>query len=170
MEQERQMILKDDIRQKQLLEQMDLFGDIVSRNYLCFLDECEIIPLDRDKKSSPIRWYSVTKIVLEKNTFFPDKLSMLYMSLHNVARNVILVVNKDEHGKIALFLGARDFSADPQLGELNVSSEILDAGLHGYLPGIKTTVISSKDVLVSSSVKSFKMSCSSVIISSSAVY
>lgn len=147
MEQERQMILKDDIRQKQLLEQMDLFGDIVSRNYLCFLDECEIIPLDRDKKSSPIRWYSVTKIVLEKNTFFPDKLSMLYMSLHNVARNVILVVNKDEHGKIALFLGARDFSADPQLGELNVSSEILDAGLHGYLPGIKTTVISSKDVL-----------------------
>ena len=38
MEQERQMILKDDIRQKQLLEQMDLFGDIVSRNYLCFLD------------------------------------------------------------------------------------------------------------------------------------
>lgn len=135
MEKEKQIYLKNEARQQQLLEQVDLFGDIVSRNYLCSLDECEIIPLNSNNKNCPIRWYSITKIVIEKDTFFPDKLSMLYMSLHNVAQNIILIVNKNEYGKIELFLGARDFS-----GVLNVSGEILGAGLHGYLPGIKTTI------------------------------
>ena len=154
MEQERQIMLQNEAKQLQLLEQADLFGDIVSRNYLCNLDECEIVPLDSDKKNCPIRWYSVTKIVLEKDTFFPDKLSMLYMSLHNVAQNVILIVNKNEHGQIELFLGARDFS-----GVLNVSGEILGAGLYGYLPGIKT-VIHSKGTPGNKYEKSFVSSVS----------
>lgn len=126
---------KEEEEQKQRLEQIDKFGDIVSRNYLCYLDECEIIPLHINKKQSPIRWYAVNKIVLEKDTFFPDKLSMLYVSLHNVAKNVILIVNKTQQGRIEIFLGARDFS-----DTLNVSGEILGAGLHGYLPGIKTKI------------------------------
>lgn len=154
MEQERQIMLQNEAKQLQLLEQADLFGDIVSRNYLCNLDECEIVPLDSDKKNCPIRWYSVTKIVLEKDTFFPDKLSMLYMSLHNVAQNVILIVNKNEHGQIELFLGARDFS-----GVLNVSGEILGAGLYGYLPEIKT-VIHSKGTPGNKYEKSFVSSVS----------
>lgn len=154
MEQERQIVLQNEAKQLQLLEQVDLFGDIVSRNYLCNLDECKIVPLDSDKKNCPIRWYSVTKIVLEKDTFFPDKLSMLYMSLHNVAQNVILIVNKNEHRQIELFLGARDFS-----GALNVSGEILAAGLYGYLPGIKT-VIHSKGTLGNKYEKSFVSSVS----------
>lgn len=133
MEQDKQVVLHDEGKQQILLEQADLFGDIVTRNYLCNLDECEIIPLDSGRQQSHIRWYLITKIILEKETFFPDKLSMLYMSLHAVAKNVILVVNKNEHGQIELFLGARDYS-----GALNVSGEILNAGLHGYLPGIKT--------------------------------
>ncbi len=115
------------------MEQTDLFDDLVSRNYLNNLVDCKIHALAKDHKECSIRWYSITKIVLEKETFFPDKLSMLYMSLHNVAKNVVLVVNKNEQGKINLYLGARDFE-----GSLNVSGEILDAGLHGYLPGIKS--------------------------------
>lgn len=119
--------------QMAILENVNLFGDIVSRNYLSHLGSCEIIPLNKDIIYSPIRWYGITKIVLEKNTFFPDRLSMLYISLHQVARNVILVVNKNKYGKIELFLGARDFS-----GNLNASGDILGAGLQGFLPGIKT--------------------------------
>ena len=149
MEQRGQNLLVSDSQQEQLLEQADLFGDIVSRSYLGNLDECKIIPLDTTMHNSPIRWYSITKIVLEEGTFFPDKLSMLYMSLHNVAKNIILVINKNRHGKIELFLGARDF-----VGVMNVSGEILGAGLHGYLPGIKT-IVHSKDMPGNKYEKSF---------------
>lgn len=117
------------------MEQTELFEDLVSRNYLNNLENCEIYPINQERTDSSIRWYSITKIVLEKDTFFPDKLSMLYMSLHNVAKNIILVVNKDEQGKINLYLGTRDFD-----GIMNVSGEILDAGLHGYLPGIRSEI------------------------------
>ena len=78
------------------MEQTELFEDLVSRNYLNNLENCEIYPINQERTDSSIRWYSITKIVLEKDTFFPDKLSMLYMSLHNVAKNIILVVNKDK--------------------------------------------------------------------------
>ena len=91
MEENKDIILRDDAGQHELLKQIDLFGDIVSRNYLCNLDKCEIFPLEAESSNSAMTWYSITKIVLEKDTFFPDKLSMLYMSLHNVAKNVILV-------------------------------------------------------------------------------
>ena len=87
------------------MEQTELFEDLVSRNYLSNLEDCEIYPLHQERTGSSIRWYSITKLVLEKDTFFPDKLSMLYMSLHNVAKNIILVVNKNEKGKINLYLG-----------------------------------------------------------------
>lgn len=117
------------------MEQTELFEDFVSRNFLNNLEDCEIYPLQQERTDTFIRWYMITKIVLEKDTFFPDKLSMLYMSLHNVAKNIILVVNKNEQGKINLYLGTRDFE-----GTLNVSGEILDAGLHGYLPGIRSEI------------------------------
>lgn len=146
------------------IEQFGLFEDLVSRSYLGNLAECEIYPIDNDRKESEIRWYEITKIVLEKDTFSPDQLSMLYMSLHNVAKNVILVVKKsrqelepntcdkglevensdDKELKkkyrrtINLYLGARDFN-----GRNNVSGEILEAGLHGFLPGIRATISES---------------------------
>lgn len=146
------------------IEQFGLFEDLVSRSYLGSLAECEIYPIDNDRKECEIRWYEITKIVLEKDTFSPDQLSMLYMSLHNVAKNVILVVKKsrqelepntcdkglevensdDKELKkkyrrtINLYLGARDFN-----GRNNVSGEILEAGLHGFLPGIRATISES---------------------------
>lgn len=125
----------------QLLKNADLFGNVVSRSYLGELANSEIIKLDKSIEHTSIRWYSVTKIVLEKDSFFPDKLSMLYMSLHNVAKNVILVVNKNIEGKIEIYLGARDFQ-----GISNVSGDILNAGLHGYLAGIKTRQWSKKNM------------------------
>ena len=146
------------------IEQFGLFEDLVSRSYQGNLAECEIYPIDNDRKECEIRWYEITKIVLEKDTFSPDQLSMLYMSLHNVAKNVILVVKKsrqelepntcdkglevensdDKELKkkyrrtINLYLGARDFN-----GRNNVSGEILEAGLHGFLPGIRATISES---------------------------
>lgn len=94
------------------LKEFALFNDMISNSYLTSLMQCEVKKAEHLPETS-VRWYRITKIVLEKNVFFADKLSMLYMSLHNTARNVILVVNKQkDNGNIELYLGARDFLGD----------------------------------------------------------
>lgn len=121
---------------KRLVEQVDLFENIVSHSYLQSLGDCEVVEY-QESDLTTMRWYEITKIVMEKNVFFPDKLSMLYMSLHSVAKNVVLIVDKSLDSKIRLFIGARDFE-----GTSNISGEILKAGLDGYLSGVKTKTFS----------------------------
>ncbi len=109
-----------------------VFDSVVSREYLHELHSRHVIPLSNSSLRYPkVRWYKVDKIIMEKDVFFTDKLSMLYMSLHNSARNVILVLNKEKDGDIELYLGARDFT-----GNSCISGEVLEAGLQGYFPGV----------------------------------
>lgn len=116
---------------KELIEaSRQVFDSVVTRDYLHALSSSQVLPMQKTNYSS-VRWYRVDKIVIEKNVFFADKLSMLYMSLHKKAKNVILILNKQNEGDIELYLGARDFS-----GSSHVSGEILEAGLEGYFPGI----------------------------------
>lgn len=120
------------IEQSELVEAcQNIFDSMVTRDYLHDLSSCSIVPL-QPAQYSQMRWYKIDKIIIEKDVFFTDKLSMLYMSLHNVARNVILVLNKQTNENIELYLGARDF-----LGQSRVSGETLEAGLNGYFPGIE---------------------------------
>lgn len=116
---------------KELIEvSRRVFDSMVTRDYLHTLSSCQVLPM-QEINYSAVRWYRIDKIVMEKNVFFADKLSMLYMSLHKKAKNVILVLNKQKDGDIELYLGARDFA-----GSSHVSGEILEAGLGGYFPGI----------------------------------
>ena len=108
------------------------FDSMVTRNFLHSLSECTVKPLGSTSHYSKVRWYRIDKIVMEKDVFFADKLSMLYMSLHKTAKNVILVLNKQNNGDVELYLGARDIS-----GSSRVSGKILEAGLEGYFPGIR---------------------------------
>lgn len=110
---------------------LNQFDGILTQTYLSELSKCEIRG-DLTTKLPPVRWYRISEIVIEKDVFFGDKLSMLYMALHQYSRNVILVLNKPHGNNIELFLGARDFS-----GDKFYSGEILENGLKGYLPGIK---------------------------------
>jgi putative ATP-binding protein len=122
---------KSSIGSKRLIEaSSQVFDSMVTRDYLHALSCCQVQPM-QETNYSAVRWYRIDKIVLEKKVFFADKLSMLYMSLHKKAKNVILVLNKQKDGDIELYLGARDFS-----GSSHVSGEILEAGLEGYFPGI----------------------------------
>ena len=62
-----------DIQESQaLVEQVHLFDDVVSHSYLQKLSECEVVEFS-DMNFTTMRWYSITKIVMEKNAFFPDK-------------------------------------------------------------------------------------------------
>lgn len=118
-----------------------VFDSMVTRGFLHSLSGCKVKPLLTMSGYSKVRWYRIDKIVIEKDVFFADKLSMLYMSLHKTARNIILVLNKQDGGDIELYLGARDFS-----GKSSVSGKILEAGLEGYFPGIKFQENNIKDL------------------------
>lgn len=115
---------------QRLARQVKVFDEIISNSYLNQLSECEIVSPNFGELTD-IRWYKITKIVIEKDTFFIDKLSMLYMSLHEIAKTVILVLNKINSGNIELYLGVRDFE-----GNKSISGSILESGLQGYLPGV----------------------------------
>lgn len=125
--QKKQVVKKED-------KAFDLFDNIVTNAYLKELQGCEIVPCE-EIKLAPFRWYRITKIVIEKDVFFADKLSMLYVALHDIAKNVVLVLKKN-NGKINLYLGARDFEDELKECEPFRSSEVLKAGLLGYLPGV----------------------------------
>ena len=109
-----------------------VFDSMVTRDFLHSLCECKVKPLSNKNGYTRVRWFRIDKIVMEKDVFFADKLSMLYMSLHKTAKNIILVLNKQNDGDIELYIGARDFS-----GKSSVSGKILEAGLEGYFPGIR---------------------------------
>ena len=115
-----------------------VFDSMVTRDFLHFLNGCKVKPLSNTSDYTKVRWFRIDKIVMEKDVFFADKLSMLYMSLHKTAKNIILVLNKQNDGDIELYIGARDFS-----GKSSVSGKILEAGLEGYFPGIRFEPIKS---------------------------
>ena len=123
----------EDIDKTELVDAChQVFDSMVTRDFLHSLSECSVKPLLNTSEYSKVRWFRVDKIVMEKDVFFADKLSMLYMSLHKTARNLILVLNKQNDGDIELYIGARDFA-----GNSSVSGNILKAGLEGYFPGIR---------------------------------
>lgn len=118
--------MDDDLNYK-----LNLFDTIVSHNYLDNLSDYPVLTPMRDRTTG-MGWYKITKIVLDGETFFPDQLSMLYTALHNVAKNVALVIQKKDFDNIEIYLGARDFD-----GSLQEASTLLSSAIQGYLPGVK---------------------------------
>lgn len=118
-----------------------IFENIVSKEYLHDLTDCKVLPLAVNKGYAGVSWYRINKIVTEKDVFFPDKLSMLYNSLHKNARNVALVLNKKSEEEIELYIGARDYGKEER-----ITGEILEAGLNGFFPGIEYERVKNSDI------------------------
>ena len=114
-----------------------LFDTIVTKNYLQRLDSSTIIPLE-GREPSTMSWVQITKFVYEEDTFFPDKLAMLYASLHKQSSQVALFVRYERGKGVSLYLGTRD-SAD---AELRMSSQTLQGTLKADLPGVQYQVTS----------------------------
>lgn len=115
----------------ELNNKLHVFDSIVSHSYLRKLNDCPVVSYNSGSQSE-IGWYKIEKIVIDKDSFYPDKLSMLYNALHDVAGNVVLVISKNGTDDIEIFLGARDVS-----GDLYESVSLLGSAIQGYLPGVK---------------------------------
>lgn len=130
---------EQDIEKDELSQKLKLSVTIVFHSYLNHLSELECKNPKEEKLS--MTWYQITKIVLDKEKFFPDQLSMLYTALHNVAENVALVIEKKDN-EFNIYIGARDlYEHSPELKNAHESGQILNAAIQGYLPGIKVKVV-----------------------------
>ena len=127
---------------EQLVNNISIFDNIVSKSYLAKLDQMPIVPYEGNGQA--IRWYRITKIVYERGVFFADKMAMLYTALHDECSMVALALRKEQNGKIELFLGTRD----PK-GSLFVSGDLLEYGIRGILPGVEMEDMSDTDMFTS---------------------
>lgn len=91
-----------------------------------------IKPIDSQKGISNVSWIKINKIVYEKDTSFIDNLSTIYTALHETAKTVIMVIQKEKNSLIELYLGVSDKS------DVNnhISKYILERAISGCMPGI----------------------------------
>lgn len=120
-------------KESALKESMTLLDTVCLKNYLYHLSDYQSLPFKEEYVSNQtLSLYKITKIVYEKESFFPDKMSMLFDSLHAIAESVFLIMD-GMNGNIDFYLGARD-----RRGRENncYSGVSLQSGLEAYFPGV----------------------------------
>lgn len=110
-----------------------LFDSMVTKSYLQRLEYAEVQPLPAAEDLAKMDWVHISKLVYEQDTFLPDKLSMLYASLHRVASQVCLKIQYTKGKSVDLYLGARDGDSD----NFHVSAKTMESALTGFLPGVE---------------------------------
>lgn len=125
------------------------FYDIVTKSYLPELYKYEIVPHRMTEDGKPsienkkrFRWIKINEIVYNKDEFFVDKYSMLFVALHNIASQVAVYIRREKNGTIHFYIGVRDLD-----DTVNDQSKLtLISGLHGYFPGISFTDAAPEEI------------------------
>lgn len=122
------------------------FCELVSKTYLNHLHEYTVLPhakkegedVQSTENSKGFRWVKITDIVYNKEEFFVDKFSMLFVALHGVAKQVAVMIQRDTDSIVNFYLGVHD------LGKMgDESKRTLTKALKGYFPGINFKEVSA---------------------------
>ena len=119
------------------------FRDLVSKAYLKNLNTYDVVPhaleesregdiVPSKKNGRGYRWIKITNIVYNKEEFFIDKFSMLFVALHGVASQVAVMIKRDISSTVDFYLGVHDLG---DKGDESINT--LKKGLSGYFPGIE---------------------------------
>lgn len=84
------------------------------------------------KGISNVSWIKINKIVYERDSSFIDNLSTIYTALHETAKKVIMVIQKEKNSLIELYFGVSD---KPNLSN-HISKYVLVRAIEGCMPGI----------------------------------
>ena len=124
------------------------FYDIVTKSYLSELSNYEVVPHRIvDEKPSienrkRFRWIRINEIVYDKDEFFVDKFSMLFVALHGIASQVAVYIKKEKDATVHFYIGVRDLN-----DETNDQSKLtLISGLQGLFPGISFKVSAPEEI------------------------
>ena len=96
-----EVILKNELVQLELLKKADA---IITKDYLSFLTEYDVLPLSDEKYEtfSHTDMFEIAKFVYDKNENNIDKLTNVYSAMAAIEANVVLMIISD--GKTARFL------------------------------------------------------------------
>lgn len=131
-----ELIPLDNMPSMSIAKAVDHVQMILNKSYLQNLSSSPIVPYNEEypeEKKRSIRWYRIDRIVYEQGVFFTDKFSMLLNALHGEARELVLLLHKNNGERIQLFLGASDKNTDKNF----YAGETLKASLEGIFPGIQ---------------------------------
>ena len=150
------------IAYKPLSEIERLLNEVGMKTYLSELSKFEVVPCEL----KPLKYsvFRITKIVYEKEVFFPDKLSMVYSALHNVAENIFLVVQRTQQGSIDFYIGARDRELVNSYNH-RYSGTLLKSVINGCMPGVimDNQGVDNKDELILNEYGQFALTSVSAI-------
>ena len=106
--------------------------DETAENAEIDFETLHINPIAMPSGISNMSWIKINKIVYEKDTSFIDNLSTIYTALHETAKTVVMVIQKQKNSLIELYLGV----SDKQDVSSHISKYVLERAIGGCMPGI----------------------------------
>lgn len=118
---------------QQLVQAFQLADLCLNRSYLDHFSSAPLYAANHKVKDiTRLRLIEVTKIVLDPEEHYLDKLMSVYSALYSVNSSVAMIISSDGN-EIKLYMGTRS-DLNPSLAE-----DILESTLKGNFPGIELT-------------------------------
>lgn len=114
------------------MEGLETPNKVLTNNDISDIKCLSVKPIANLTEVSKVSWIKINKIVYEKDTSFVDNLSTIYTALHETAKTVIMVIQKEKNSLIELYLGVYD---KPNVNN-HISKYVLERAIGGCMPGI----------------------------------
>lgn len=114
-----------------IIDKINNANEFIDKTYFGNLDECEIREVEDYKKRYNLsRIFQITKIVYDMSEDINDKLISVFNSIVPFCKNLVFIV-KGSKEETTIYLGIKS----RQIGETQISSEILHDAFLGNFPG-----------------------------------
>ena len=111
----------------------------ITKNYLNYLSEYEVIPLDeRQKRFLTIRLYRLEKIVYDKKENINDKLVSVYNAIQSLRSTVVLVI-RGMVDSTEIYMGIQSNM------EVGIAEKVFSQGFLGNFPGSVICKVSEEE-------------------------
>ena len=116
---------------------LEVVDDVILKNYISFLPELEIVPLDKNTLENNIgervMLFKITEMVYEKNEFATYKFASVFNALASINTSFFVLLDSDGF-KTDFYMGVRSLDDERTTSSLN---KTLRNALIGQFPGIK---------------------------------
>lgn len=136
-----------DIREEKSLVQAYIQADnIIMKNYISELAECEVVPLREELKNTPVgemtRIFKVNKLVYDKSENTLDKLSNVYNTLAGSSGSLITIIHSNGDN-VDFYIGTK---SEPQLGAVTTYQKTLEKAFKGNFPGSELSNLKNSQI------------------------
>lgn len=133
-------IIEKNAEQNSLNDALQTADQILQKSYLSSLSKCEIVRIDDSSKNqelaqklnSSVRFFDITKIVLNKNENMRDKLVTVFNAVWNTGSSILFQI-KGTKEKVSISIGIKNPNGNVENTAL--AQNVLRQSLSGNFPG-----------------------------------